>query len=291
LHTWMIHANVIGRVLGRMAGVPIIITSRRNVNIGGSVREYINRWTAGLGDRAIAVCELARQVEIEQTGVSPDKVVTIHNGIDVGKFSYPGPQSPAQVRDSFGIPKGVPLVGTVGRFRPQKGLADLLAAMVQVRHLIPSARLLLVGGGELLDDLETKALSSGLGTAVTFAGMRSDVPKILAALDVFVSSSLWEGMPNAILEAMAAGLPVVATAVGGTPEVVEDGVTGLLVPPGDPKALAEAIACLLQDIDLRQQMGQAGRGRVTQHFSIERMVERTQTLYEQLLVAKGLGSA
>jgi sugar transferase (PEP-CTERM/EpsH1 system associated) len=288
LHTWMIHANVVGRVLGQMVGVPIIITSRRNVNIGGNAREYINRWTASLGDRAIAVCELARQVEIERTGVPSEHVVTIYNGVDVGQFSDSSPQSAAQILKTFGIPTDAPLVGSVGRFRPQKGYADLLVAMKQVKENAPNARLLLVGGGELQADLEAKVLSLGLDGVVTFAGIRADVPEILAVLDVFVLSSLWEGMPNAILEAMAAGLPVVATAVGGTPDVVVDGVTGFLVPPRDPSALAKALATLVRDPDLRRRMGQAGRERVLQHFSVERMVERTQNLYEQLLSAKGL---
>jgi glycosyltransferase involved in cell wall biosynthesis len=233
---------------------------------------------------------LARQVEIEQTGVSPEKVVTIYNGVDAENFSTSGTRTTGQVLQPFGIPTDVPLVGSVGRFRPQKGYADLLVAMKQVKENAPTARLLLVGDAELQADLEAKAMSLGLDEVVTFAGVRTDVPEILTALDVFVLASLWEGMPNAILEAMAAGLPVVATAVGGTPEVVVDGVTGLLVPPRDPTALAQAITRLLDDPDLRQRMGRAGRERVLQHFSVEQMVKRTQTLYEQLLDAKGLGS-
>jgi glycosyltransferase involved in cell wall biosynthesis len=123
---------------------------------------------------------------------------------------------------------------------------------------------------------------------VHFVGHQEDILPWLAALDVFVLSSDWEGMSNALLEAMAAGLPVVATAVGGTPEVVVDGVTGLLVPPHDPISLAEAIVRLLDAPDLRRQMGQAGRERVKKSFTVERMVEQTQTLYEHILSAKGL---
>jgi glycosyltransferase involved in cell wall biosynthesis len=290
LHAWMIHANVLGRALGRLAGVAIIITSRRNVSIGGKRREAINRVTAGLGDRAIAVCELARQVEIEQTKVLPEKVVTIYNGVEADMFSQVAPQSAVQARSAFGIPTDVLLVGSVGRFRLQKGFVDLLVAMRQVDEHVSGTRLLLVGDGDLQDDLEAKTLSLGLDKVVTFAGMRSDVPKILKALDVFVLPSWWEGMPNAVLEAMAAGLPVVATAVGGTPEVVVDGVTGLLVPPHDPDSLAQAIVRLLGDPDLRRRMGQAGQDRVGQQFSVEKMVEQTQTLYEQLVIEKGLRS-
>jgi glycosyltransferase involved in cell wall biosynthesis len=126
-----------------------------------------------------------------------------------------------------------------------------------------------------------------MAEAVTFTGVRADVPKILAALDLFVLPSLWEGMPNAVLEAMAAGLPVVATAVGGTPEVVMDGVTGLLVPPQDPSALAQAIERLLRDPDLRRTMGRAGRRRVEQHFDVRETVRQVEDLYETLLREKG----
>jgi sugar transferase (PEP-CTERM/EpsH1 system associated) len=283
LHTWMFHANLPGRVLGTLARVPIIITSRRNENIGGVMREYLNRWTSCLDDRVIAVCELARQAEIKRARVSPEHVVTVYNGVDVERFSVAGGQAAAQARRVIGIPVEAPLVGSVGRLHSQKGFSDLLTALAQVRRRIPSVRLFLAGDGELWADLEAQSRSLGLSEAVTFAGVRTDVPEILAALDVFVLPSLWEGMPNAVLEAMAAGLPVVATAVGGTPEVVVDGVTGLLVPPRDPDALARAIESLLRDPGLRRKMGQAGWKRVERCFSVEQMVRKTEYLYETLL--------
>jgi glycosyltransferase involved in cell wall biosynthesis len=123
---------------------------------------------------------------------------------------------------------------------------------------------------------------------VVFAGHRTDVPEILQALDIFVLPSNWEGLPNAVLEAMAAGLPVVATRVGGVPEVVVEGQTGILVPPRDPNALADALLTLLRDPNLRRRMGQAGRQRVQEYFSVDQMVSKTETLYEQLLSEKGL---
>jgi sugar transferase (PEP-CTERM/EpsH1 system associated) len=283
LHTWMFHADLLGRVLGRLAGVPIIITSRRNENIGGALRERLNRWTAHLSDRVIAVCELVRQAEIKRTRVSPEHVVTIYNGVDVEQFSAVNVQAAARVRHIFDVPIDVLLVGSVGRLHPQKDFATLLAAITQVRKHIPTVRLLLVGDGELRDELESQARSLGLSEIVTFVGSRTDVPQILAAVDVFTLSSLWEGMSNAVLEAMAAELPVVATAVGGTPEVVVDGVTGLLVPPHDPTSLARALTTLLREPALRRKMGQAGRERVQEQFSVERMVCRTEALYTEVL--------
>ena len=179
------------------------------------------------------------------------------------------------------------MVGSLGRLHPQKGFSDLLTAFAQVRQRIPSVRLFVAGDGELRDDLEAQARSLGMAAVVTFAGVRADVSEVLAALDVFVLPSLWEGMPNAVLEAMASGLPVVATAVGGTPEVVVDGVTGLLVPPQDPGALAQAIGHLLRDPDLRRRMGRAGRRRVEEHFDVRETVRQVESLYETLLREKG----
>jgi len=286
LHTWMFHANFLGRITGRLASVPVIITSRRNINIGGPWRERLSRWTAGLDDRVIAVCELARQAEIERARVPPDKVVTVYNGVDPQQFAALDPQAAVRIRRTFDIPAQAPLLGAIGRLHPQKGFTDLLTAMAQVRECFPAARLLLVGDGGLRDDLEAQTRVMDLSEVVTFAGLRTDVPEILVALDLFVLPSLWEGLPNAVLEAMVAALPVVATMVGGTLEVVVDGVTGLLVPPRDPQALAQAINALLGDPERRYKMGQAGRERVRQRFSVKRMVEETESLYEQLLAEK-----
>jgi sugar transferase (PEP-CTERM/EpsH1 system associated) len=282
LHTWMFHANFPGRLLGRLAGVPIIITSRRNEDIGGALRERLNRWTARLDDRVIAVCEVARRAEIERARVSPEHVVTIYNGIDVERFSATDGDLVIRVRRELGIPAGVPLIGAVGRLHPQKDFAGLLDSLTEVQKYVSPVRLLLVGEGELRDDLETRARSLGISGIVTFAGFRSDVAEILAACDVFVLPSLWEGMPNVVLEAMAVGLPVVATQVGGVPEIVLDGETGLLVPPGDSETLAQALIRLLRDPDLRSRMGRAGRRRVEQHFSANQLVLETEALYEAL---------
>ena len=288
LHTWMFHANFVGRVLGRLAHVPVIVTSRRNVEIGGTTRELLNRWTVWLDDAVVAVCELARQTEIERARIGPEKVVTIYNGLDAGQFAIANPRIPAQIRQAFIVPIEAPLLGSIGRLHRQKGLPDLLVALAQVQGRVPGVRLLLIGEGELRGELESQASALGLSETMVFAGARTDVPAIMAALDVLVLPSLWEGLPNIVLEAMAAGLPVVATNVGGTPEVVVEGVTGLLVPPGDPDALAQSIARLLCDPDLRCQMGQAARERVVNHFSVERTVEQTSRLYEHLLVEKGI---
>ena len=286
LHASMFHANVLGRVLGRLAGVPIIVTWRHSVGIGWQGREWVNRWTALLNDKAIAVCELARRIEIQRTKVPSDRVVTVYNGLDVRRFSLVNPSSVVQIRHSLGVRSGALLLGAVGRLSPEKDYANLLAAMAKVQKHVPTARLFIVGDGELRERLEIQAQSLGLSDVVTFTGIRDDVPEILAALDIFVLSSRREGLPLAVLEAMAAGLPVVATVVGGVPEVVVDGVTGFLVPPLNPVALAEALLSLLQDPARCKAMGRAGYKRVKQCFSMEQMTRQIESLYEELLVEK-----
>ena len=283
LHCWMFHANMIGRLVGRLAGVPIVITARRNVEIGGPRREQIKRYTRHLDDAVIAVCELARQVEIERTGVAPDKVVTVYNGIDLPASTSPARATP--LNSELGLPPEAVVVICVSRLHPQKGHDDLLAAWRRVTAVHPNAHLLIVGDGERRAELAKLAA----GQANThFTGQRNDVPDLMALSDLLVLPSLWEGLPNVVLEAMGAGLPVVATAVGGTPELVINHETGLLVPPRDPDALAQAILTLLRDPDLARRMGQNGRRRVAEQFTIERMTEQTEALYNRLLIEKNL---
>jgi len=285
LHTWMFHANVPGRVLGRLAGVPIVISSERTMGQEGGLRRWLNRITGPLPDRVACVSESVAEFAAQTIGIPPAKLVVIPNGIPLEDFQ-PGDRSRARV--DLGIPLRVVVAGTVGRLQPVKGTRHLLEAWSRLVSGHPDAILLLVGGGSQQAALERMSRHLGISEHVRFLGDRADVPDLLRGMDVFVLPSLWEGMPNAALEAMAVGLPVVATAVGGTPEVVVDGVTGLLIPPGDPDALAQSIAHLLCDPDLRYRMGQAGRERVVNHFSVGRMVEQTTRLYEHLLVEKGI---
>jgi glycosyltransferase involved in cell wall biosynthesis len=278
LHCWMFHANLLGRLVGRLARVPLIITARRNVEIGGPRREWAKWVTHRLDDAVIAVCELARQAEIERTGVASHKVVTIYNGID--PFPAVPSETMAQLRHNLGLPPTAAVAISVSRLHPQKGHADLLRAWQQVTAVYPDAHLLIVGDGERRSELEKMAAKQ---PHIHFTGQRDDVPHLLAVSDLLVLPSLWEGLPNVVLEAMSAGLPVVATAVGGTPELVIDGETGLLVPPRDPASLAQAILTLLTDPDLAQRLGENGRLRATNQFAIQQMVQQTEALYATLL--------
>jgi glycosyltransferase involved in cell wall biosynthesis len=273
---------------GRFYKVPLIIASRRSVNIGGGWREILMRWTSGMNDKIIAVSEAARKAEIESSNVPSDKVVTIYNGLDPSPFTLHSDETGQEFRKSFGIPDDALLLGAIGRLHPAKGFNDLITAMTLLKTETNSVRLLFVGEGELLNQLKLQVHNNNLSGTIKFTGLRNDIPEILSALDVLVSPSLWEGLPNVVLEAMASGKPVVATSVGGTPEAVVDGKTGLLVPPRNPEALATAILRLLGNSELRTRMGHAGRERVLNHFSIQRMVKRTEQLYQELMIEKGV---
>ncbi len=280
LHTSLFHANLPGRVLGRLAGVPIVICSERTMAMESKWRYHLNRWTIGLVDRVIAVSANVRDFYTTHVGLPAEKLVTIYNGVELPPEPLP---SRREARTELGLPLDGPVIGAVSRLDPVKGVDVLLRAFASIE----GAHLAIIGDGPERTALEALAEHLGVADRIHWAGHRCNVLRLLPALDLFVQPSLHEGLPNAVLEAMAAGLPVVATAVGGTPEVVVGGITGLLVPPNDTNALAEAIATLLRDPDLRRRMGRAGQERVRCRFSLKQMVQQMQALYEDLLVSKG----
>ena len=228
-------------------------------------------------DRYLAVSrQVAAQLR-ERFGVRADKITQVPNAVALDRF--PRAVSPARARPAD--PAVPHTVLTVARLDPQKGLHHLVAAAA----LVPEARVMVVGEGPERRALETKIAHLGLGDRVHLLGFRSDVPDLLAGSDLFVLPSLFEGLPLSILEAMAAGKPVVATAIGGNDEAVVDGATGLLVPPGDPRALADAIRALLRDPERRRRLGEAGRRRAEAEFSATAMVRRVAAVYDELLAA------
>lgn len=285
VHGWLIHAILVARVLGRLAGVPIIISARHSVNLGGRSRVWLNRLTARLNDCTIAICDLMRRVEMEQTGMPPDKIVTIYNGVP--PLNFPSREAArAALCQQLGLPENVIIVGTVARLHEAKGHADLVRAIPYIVAERPQTHFVWLGEGDQQDNLIRLVEALGVAAHVHFAGSQTNVPVWLAGMDLFVLPSLWEGLSVALLEAMAASLPVVATAVGGTPEVILDGVTGLLVPPRDPAALAASLLSLLRDPARAAQMGESGRQRVADHFTLDNMIQQTEALYEALLAEK-----
>lgn len=209
--------------------------------------------------------------------------VCLYNAIDLERFSQPPDQTVREKkRRELGLPVEAPVVGTIGRLTLQKGYSILLEAAKLVLSEMPSIRFLIIGEGDLAGELKDQARQLGVSHAVNLIGPRHDVEALLAIMDLFASSSLWEGLPTVILESMAARVPVVATDVSGTRELVQDGVTGLLVPPGNPHALARAIVQVLRDRQRATSMAEAAYGRV-QDFSIKRVAQQHAEVYRQVL--------
>lgn len=284
LHSYLFHANLLARIVGRLAGVPIIISSERIMEMEGRHRAIINRLTAPLANCITANSNSVREFIRSQIGIDSKKLVTIYNGLDVSDFRKKEDQ--AEIKKEWGIDPDKVVIGCVARLDPQKGHEYLFKAALRVVDKHPDVVFLLVGYGPLRKKLEDMTEELGLASKVIFTGVCNDVPRMLSIMDIFVLPSLYEGFPNAVLEAMAASRPVIATSVAGTPEIVVDDQTGILVPRANPEALAEAINFLIQNPERAREMGQAGRLRVEDYFSLEKMVEKTEELYEQLIEKK-----
>lgn len=293
----MVHTHNIGALdaapVARLAGVRRVIHAERGrdaADPGGTSRKYrlMRRLLLPCIDRYLAVSQDLRDWLINQVGISPSRVVCIPNGIDVAAFTMPpGSRATRPLLGDFASP-GTILLGTVGRLDPVKDQAGLLTAFqLLCEAALPAERqrlrLVIVGEGPERDALTGRIAKLAVASQVRLLGHRDDVPALLAEFDVFVLSSIGEGMPGAVLEAMATGLPVVATAVGGVGELVRAGATGLLVPPRDSQQLAEALASYVVDETLRARHGAAARERIATKFSLQSMLSAYIELYDGLL--------
>jgi glycosyltransferase involved in cell wall biosynthesis len=287
LQTHLFHANLCGRILGRLGGVKIIISTEHIMGFESGVRILLNRMTSFLVDRYIAISFGIGEFLNKTVGISSLKITVIKNGIDLDKFISSSFQDINTLRRNLGFNPGDKVVGIVARLHKQKGHVFLLQAFKDVVQAIPNAKLLIVGNGPLKKRLGKIALDLGIGNNVIFTGFRDDIADIMLLIDLLVSPSLWEGLPVTILEAMAAKKPVVATNVGGVLEVVEDGVSGILIKPRDTNALADALIGLLGDNQLRMRMGEAGWSRLSENFNAKRMIKETEELYETLVKLYG----
>ena len=231
-------------------------------------------------DAAVAVSHATRRDWIDRTHVPAGRVAVVHNGIDPDHFRRR--QSRAEARRRFGIPADALVVGGLGRLDEVKGFPDLLHAAARLRPEFPGLVVVIAGDGPLRAALQAEADRLGLGGSVRLLGFQADVQAVLDTLDVFALPSLCEALPYALLEAMATELPAVGSTVGGVPEVIAPGATGLLVPPRDPAALAAALRTLLADADLRSRMGRAGRTRVVEKFHERDMVRQTIDVYRKV---------
>jgi len=287
LHSHLFPANLAARLAGRAAGVPIVITSHHDTHVWGRPHHrFLERLTAGLSDRVVACSDAVRRYVVECYGLPPGKVVTLRNAIVVPALRH-DEAARARLRVGLGAGPADRLIGTLGRLEePKKGLSVFLRAASLVLRQCPEARFALVGEGPARRGLERLAAREGVAERTVFAGERRDVIDLLSAFDLFVQPSRWEGFGLTVLEAMAAGRAVVASSVGGIPEIVRDGRDGLLVPPGDALRLADGILRTLGDPDLAARLGRSGRERVEASFGIDGLVRDTAALYHELLEAQ-----
>lgn len=272
------------RVLGTFHVGPTCDVRRERNGPTHRLLEVVSNWSL---DAAVAVSESARRDWIARTRLPARRVVTIHNGVDPERFRRQRTKDAA--RRALGLPVGALVIGSVGRLDEVKGFADLLEAASLLRSRCFEVFTVLAGDGPLRQALEQQAVHLGIAGTTRFLGFRRDVQCVFDALDVFVLPSLSETFGYALAEAMASELPVVATTVGGVPEVIVPDETGLLVPPRDPAALAAALWPLLESAELRRRMGHAGRERVVRHFNEQNMIRRTVQLYRDML-GTGKGS-
>ena len=300
VHTHGMLVNIVGRIASKIAHVPISVSSvhltrelatrGRAENIRqlwkGKYYRSLDNFTVRFNDRVIAVSKSVKRDLISQ-GVGPEKIVVIKNGIDFEQWQSPldNKNNRANKRKELGIGNG-PVVGTITRFSKQKDVHTFLYAIFDVVKDYPCVRCLIIGDGEQRKELEDLSYRLALNGNVTFLGYREDAREILDVFDIFVLSSLWEGLPLVVLEAMAASKPVIATRVPGTAEAVVNGKTGILVPLRNSEKLAESIKSLLGNQELAQSMGEAAKQRVNKYFRAERMVDETERLYMDLMKSK-----
>lgn len=292
LHLHGSRAGLAGVLAGRLTGVrPIIYTahafaSKRRLPSG-------LRWTATQAD--VLTCRLADRVicltihdaaAAARNGISISKFIVVPNGIEAARFIVPHDR-----RTEFGFEPSTPVVGMIARLVPQKDPLTFIRMARHVAEAVPDARFLLVGDGALRLAVEQALRTLGLEGRLILTGFRDDVPELLATMDVVVLSSLWEGLPIVVLEAMAAAKPVVATGLPSLNEVIVDGETGILVPVQDPARLAAAVVSLIRQPDRRGALGRQGRERVKREFTIEHMVEATINVYRIALPASRKATA
>jgi glycosyltransferase involved in cell wall biosynthesis len=288
VHSHMVHANLLARALRFFAPVPALVSTIHNIDEGGRLRMAAYRLTNGLVDHMTIVSEAAAHRFVTDRIVPERLLRVIPNGVRTEYYR----NVPAEIRESLRRLLGLTdafVWLAVGRFETAKDYPNMLRAFARVHERRAEARLLLVGRGSLQEETEALVRDLGVGDSVRFLGVRSDIAEVMSAADGYVLSSAWEGMPMVLLEAAAAGLPIVATRVGGNHEVVRDGETGYLVPPRDDAALAQGMLRLMElPTPERGAMGEAGHQHVRSHYSLGRVAERWEELYREVLARKGL---
>ena len=288
VHTHSSKAGVIGRIAAHRAKVPIIVHTvhgwsfhERMSPVKRQLYVLLERLGARYGAVMIVVSPRDIAKGLAQGIGRKEDYVVIRSGIELDRFGHPA-VAPQETRRQLGIPQDALVVGSVTRLSPQKAPLDMVEAFGRIHAAHPDTWFLIVGDGPLRPDVEQRLAQLGIANQTILTGLRRDVPELMAAMDMFVLSSLWEGLPRVLPQAMASGLPIVCTAADGSAEAVTDGVNGYLTPPGSPDMLAVRVNELLSDAQLRTQMGIAGQQSAPE-FGATRMVEQIDRLYTRLL--------
>ena len=284
LHVHGYAAADFGRLAARAAGAKLVLHEHFADPRMPSYQALADRILRHRTDGAIAVSRSTRDFLVRERFVPAGRVRLIWNGAPLDEFAPVPLDRALRVRRELGLPDEALVVGTIGRLSAQKGHRFLLDAAALVLPRVPAARVLIAGDGDLMDALRQQATALGIADRVVFAGHRTDVPDLLGALDVFCISSLYEGTPLALFEAMAAGRAIVSTAVDGCVEVLEDGTTGVLVPPADAPALAGGLERVLADGALREALGRQALA-ASRRYDVRACVDQMQDLYDELLAA------
>lgn len=292
VHTHTSKAGILGRWAAKLAGVKVIIhTPHGHIFYGyfGPIRNklfiLLERLTARITDKIITLTQRGKDEHIKFKIAKADKFVPIYSGIELERFINSN-YDPIPMRESLGISPNGPVIGTITRLEPVKGNIYFIEAISQVIKIFPTLKVIITGDGTQRKMIENRIEALSLTRNVILLGATNEIPKVLSALDIFVLPSLNEGMGRCLLEAMAISKPVVATSVGGIPEIVEDNVTGLLVPPKNSRKLAEAIIYLLANREKAVEMGQAARKRLNHNFSSKAMIDEISALYGILIENK-----
>jgi glycosyltransferase involved in cell wall biosynthesis len=285
LHVHGYAAADFGRLAARRVGAALILHEHFADPRMPGYQGVADRLLAPFTDRAIAVSRSTADFLVRERHVPEDRVRLIWNGAPLDEFAPVGPPRARAVRESLGLPLDAPVVGSIARLNEQKGHRYLIDAAATVLARRPDARFLIVGDGDLAAPLREQARARGIGEQVVFAGHRTDVPDLLGAIDVFAVSSVYEGTPLSLFEAMAAEKTIVSTAVDGCREVLEEGVSGLLVPPQDPPALANALLRVVQEPALARRLAEGAR-RASTRYDAAACVRQIEGLYDEVLAER-----
>jgi glycosyltransferase involved in cell wall biosynthesis len=285
VQTYGLRADTVGRLAAKLGGAPVVISSIRSIDPWRKWwHVWLDRLTSPLVDLFISNSEAGRQATIRREGFAPERIEVVYSGIPAREIPF---AQRTAIRRQFGVPDNAyPVVGILANLREMKGHADVIEALPAILEKFPTAVFLFAGRDDSHGAIEELARRRGVAHAIRFLGYVEDTPSVLAASDIFLLPSHWEGLPASVLEAMHAGLPIVTTHVGGIPELVRHEKEALLIEPRNATMLAESLCRLASDRDLARRLAAAAQAHAQQDFSIEAMVRKTEAIYEALLRRK-----